>query len=221
METYQKWTTPYFSTPKLIDPVSGLVEIDGVQGLLMPRDIEVLCHYASGLPRGARVVEIGSFMGLSALAMAKAFYIRQNYTARIYCVDTWEGSAEHRDMEVIEKGELFERFKRNIAESGLAAYFIPLRKDSVAASGEFQDESFDLIFVDGDHTFEGVSKDLVSWYPKLKPEGVFLGHDYGYPDVVNAVNSFIKDRELCVTLFGIPPYSGFMYRLDRLKAVLK
>jgi predicted O-methyltransferase YrrM len=220
MKTFAKWTTPTFSPPQVIDPESGLIEIDGVRGLLMPRDIEVLCHYAARLPRRAQVVEIGSFMGLSALVMAKTLYFRQNYTTRIFCVDTWEGSIEHKEMDVVRKGELFDIFKRNIEESGLAAFFIPIRKASVTASKDFQDLSLDLVFVDGDHTFEGVLSDLNSWYPKLKPGGVFLGHDYGYPGVVNAVNAFIRDRELCLTLLGIPPYSGFMYKLDPIKSFL-
>ncbi len=220
MDTYRNWMTPNFSAPKLIDPVSGLVEIDGVQGLLMPRDLQVLCYHAARLPQKSRILEIGSFMGLSALAMAKALYFNQNYATRIYCVDTWEGSIEHQSMEVINKGELFDNFKRNVGESGLATYIIPIRKDSVAASGDFQDASLDLLFIDGDHTYNGVLGDLTAWHPKLKPGGLFLGHDYGYPDVINAVRDFIRDRELCVTLYGVPPHSGFMYRIQPLSALL-
>jgi len=46
------------------------------------------------------------------------------------------------------------------------------------AAAEFQDESFDYIFIDGLHTYEQVLKDCENFYSKLKPGGVFAGHDY-------------------------------------------
>ena len=42
----------------------------------------------------------------------------------------------------------------------------------------FQDEMFDYIFIDGLHTYDQVLKDCENYYSKLKPGGVFAGHDY-------------------------------------------
>ncbi len=46
------------------------------------------------------------------------------------------------------------------------------------AAATFQDDSFDYIFIDGLHTYEQVLKDCKNFYGKLKPGGVFAGHDY-------------------------------------------
>jgi len=42
----------------------------------------------------------------------------------------------------------------------------------------FEDESLDFIFIDGLHTYEQVLKDCINYYPKIKKNGLFAGHDY-------------------------------------------
>jgi methyltransferase family protein len=40
------------------------------------------------------------------------------------------------------------------------------------------DESCDFVYIDADHSFDAVTVDLRTWYPKLKVGGVMSGHDY-------------------------------------------
>ena len=44
------------------------------------------------------------------------------------------------------------------------------------------DRPINLLFIDGDHSYEGVQKDHNSWVPKVKKGGVILYHDYDHPD---------------------------------------
>ncbi|MFZ2444824.1 MAG: class I SAM-dependent methyltransferase [Syntrophobacteraceae bacterium] len=155
MTVSRKWTDAL--SVKIIDNLS---EINGVNGYLQHGDLELLTHFAKQMPVNAKIAEIGSFLGLSGLIMAWTLYTSGKFGARIYCVDTWEGSMEHQSMEMIQKGNFFDLYKRNISESGLATYFVPIRKDSVDASRDFPDRSFDLIFIDGDHGFDGCLADL-------------------------------------------------------------
>lgn len=46
-----------------------------------------------------------------------------------------------------------------------------IREKSWIAADQFADGSFDLIYIDGDHTYEGVKKDLNAWYPKIRVGG--------------------------------------------------
>lgn len=57
-------------------------------------------------------------------------------------------------------------------------------------------ESLDFVYIDGDHSYEAVKKDLEAWYPKVKSGGMFCGHDYNYPDVERAVQEFAKSKGL-------------------------
>ena len=66
----------------------------------------------------------------------------------------------------------------------------------------FDDEYFDFVYIDGDHSYEAVIKDLDSWYPKLKEYGVMCGDDYGRysgQGVVKAVYEFAYKHKLVVT----------------------
>lgn len=40
------------------------------------------------------------------------------------------------------------------------------------------DREIALLFIDGDHYYEGVKKDIESWYPHVKPGGIILFHDF-------------------------------------------
>jgi hypothetical protein len=53
-----------------------------------------------------------------------------------------------------------------------------LRMDSVAAAAEFSDKSLPFVYLDGDHSYDGLRRDFAAWWPKVKPGGVIAGHDY-------------------------------------------
>ncbi|HET6499031.1 MAG TPA: class I SAM-dependent methyltransferase [Coriobacteriia bacterium] len=69
-----------------------------------------------------------------------------------------------------------------------------LHMDSVTAAGCVADGSLDFAFLDGDHSYDGVTRDLRAWAPKVRPGGLLCGHDYGRPDqgaVQAAVTAFL------------------------------
>ena len=72
-----------------------------------------------------------------------------------------------------------------------------IRGCSHEVAGLFQDGMFDWIYVDADHSYEGVMKDLLSYEPKMKSNGLILGHDYWLNEnsgVIEAVRDFCAQR---------------------------
>jgi hypothetical protein len=51
-----------------------------------------------------------------------------------------------------------------------------------------------VVFIDGDHTAEGVKADLEFWVDRLTPDGVLLGHDWDDGRVRGAVEAFAGQR---------------------------
>jgi len=62
-----------------------------------------------------------------------------------------------------------------------------IRKDTVESSYLFENNYFDFIFIDGDHTYKGVKRDIRAWKPKIKKNGWIIGHDIHMKGVKKAV----------------------------------
>lgn len=52
-----------------------------------------------------------------------------------------------------------------------------VRADSVETAKIFPDGYFDLVFIDADHTYEYVLRDIQAWLPKVRKGGMLSGHD--------------------------------------------
>jgi predicted O-methyltransferase YrrM len=50
--------------------------------------------------------------------------------------------------------------------------------ESGEAAKQIGDETFDWFWIDGDHRYHCIKRDLELWYPKVKYGGIFAGHDY-------------------------------------------
>jgi SAM-dependent methyltransferase len=81
------------------------------------------------------------------------------------------------------------------------------RFTSVEAAYLAKPYCMDFIFIDADHTYHAVKRDLTAWYPVLKPGGLFFGHDYNHPrdhqgiwGVKKAVDEFCVRRHLHLKL---------------------
>ena len=76
--------------------------------------------------------------------------------------------------------------------------------DSMQAADLLPDGSLDLVFIDGDHTYEPVQRDLAAWWPKLKADqqSIFCGHDYSkqFPGVIRAVDEWAAQSRQPVSL---------------------
>lgn len=55
--------------------------------------------------------------------------------------------------------------------------FVKVEGDSGIIHADFHDE-IDLLFVDGDHHYEAVKKDIAGWIPKVAMGGIVAFHDY-------------------------------------------
>lgn len=115
----------------------------------------------------------------------------------LYLVDRWCAyTQEEKERDGISEQRLFEDlvFKKAMKQalSRVQAYgkrALPLVMTSREASEQFEDMSMDFVFIDGDHSYEGVKEDIGLWLPKVKTGGYLCGHDYdSRPGVKQAVD---------------------------------
>lgn len=61
---------------------------------------------------------------------------------------------------------------------------------------QFENESIDIIYIDGDHSYDAVIRDLELYYPKIKKGGLVIGDDYNEKDVKLAIEAFAKKMDI-------------------------
>ena len=141
----------------------------------------LLFDLSRSLPPEPTVVEIGSYLGASTSFLAAG---ARTKGGTVYAVDTWT------NLEMTEGSrDTYEEFARNT--SALSRWIVPLRGLSKDVAPGF-DESIDLLFVDGGHSYDSVRTDLGSWLPKVRKSGTVVLHDYGWASgVKEAVREFL------------------------------
>lgn len=147
---------------------------------------------ARALPAPALVVEVGVYHGRSLLFLAerlRANRARDPRMTRLFGIDPSEW--DPRDYPTL---------LRNLAAAPPEELYVvhALRTTSTRAARMFDDRSLDMVFIDAEHTESSVLEDLDAWRPKVKPEGVLSGHDFGGadPGVEKAVRRHFSNEEL-------------------------
>lgn len=139
-------------------------------------------------PKASNWVEIGSYIGESALIFASFSFVKE-----LNCVDPFI-LGKRTDLEDCfrERLKIFMKPRRPKVHLHL--------ETSENYAPKVENKSIDVVYIDGDHSYEAVLKDLESWYPKLKEGGFLCGHDYNpvgkHKGVYKAVNEFIDHRNL-------------------------
>lgn len=125
------------------------------------------------------IVEIGAYVGASASAFASGLESARNAAARIYCIDTWNNDAMSEGQR-----DTMELFLRNTAVH--RNRIVPVRSWSTDAVDTIraQANSIDLLFIDGDHSYEGCLADWKAYAPLLSPTALVAFHDVGWADGV-------------------------------------
>lgn len=96
-------------------------------------------------------------------------------------------------------GEVRKAAEAKIQYFGDRAQLLPM--PSVEAAASLPDSSVDVVFIDGDHSYAQVVRDINAWEPKVKPGGFLCGHDFGnHPDVARAVLEHAASRNKTVRL---------------------
>lgn len=142
------------------------------------------------------IVEIGSWQGRSTCFFAQA--CRDSNNGIVRAIDHFKGNVgkeHHYAVGQPDLSDLEPNFRRNVAEAGLdpwvKLYNMPAQEAADKHTKDFNDVR--LLFIDGDHSYEGVTRDISLFSPLLKSGGLIVFDDYhnGGGGVVKAVGEHI------------------------------
>lgn len=170
-----------------------------IKGMITPRAGEELFTLAYMQKLQGDVVEIGSFQGKSTYFLGSAVKLSSN--GKMYAIDHFKGNVGKENYYKIEKNDLsdLERgFKQNIKKTFLENTVHLINEPVKDAINKISDDSVRFLFIDGDHTAEGVKLDLELFKNKLKSQAIIVFDDYAptFPGVIEVANKFIKTNKI-------------------------
>jgi predicted O-methyltransferase YrrM len=126
------------------------------------------------------IVEIGSYIGASACCFGAA--VMTSGSGKIICIDTWYNDAMSEGNR-----DTWKEFQENTREYKDFIFSIRGFSTDVIQSVRDVTSDLDVLFIDGDHSYEGVKADWEAYKSFLKNGSVVIFHDYGWAEGVKRV----------------------------------
>lgn len=142
------------------------------------------------LAAGRTVLEVGSYLGHSTVAMARTASV-------VHAVDWFRGDPHAGDEETVHP------FLDNLVAHGVRDTVVTHVGRSEDVLPLFREGAFDFGFHDAYHTTEAVERDAVAMLRVLAPGSLLAFHDYGLFGVKEAVDALGDIVELTDTLVVI------------------
>jgi MMP 1-O-methyltransferase len=165
-------------------PILPYVSIDG---WLSVDEAIALYELACALPHEQpTAVEIGCWQGKSSVCLARGLAGKD--TPRLYCIDPFDASGDtasrgqYHDRAKGIAGPLRTAFEQNLRDAAVRD-IVEVREGLSHEHAPAWQTPIDLLFLDGDHSYEAVRRDFRDWAPKVRAGGVLCMHD-----VVHAVH---------------------------------
>lgn len=177
-------------------------------------------YYSLKLDRPAKILEIGTYTGISLINMVKLIPNSLGYG-----LDKWANYSNSKDlesnlMEYIEPLEIEKTFYKNVAAENLTDRIAGIKGDSkeILLRMIKNNELFDFIYVDGSHKAIDCYLDIFLSWKLLNNGGVFVIDDYFYftdnklESPFEAVNIFLEEKKGEYNIL----YSGYRVFLEKL-----
>lgn len=142
------------------------------------------------------VLEIGSYVGASACCIGAA--MKKSGFGRVFCIDTWTNDAMTEGCR-----DTYAEFLKNT--DIFAEFIIPVRGFSteVVKQIAIKTNHVDMLFIDGDHSYDGVKADWDAYKGFLKAGSIVVFHDWGWAEGVKRV--ILEDATPLVSSFDSLP----------------
>lgn len=163
-----------------------------IQGYMSEPALQWLAEQAS---KHSVIVELGSFCGRSTRALA------DNTPGKVYAIDDWKGVRKTQwgpaTKEMQDDGPIsFVAFCQNMEDHLLVTGKVkPIRMDhaEVELLWPRLPDSPDMVFIDGDHDYASVKRDIMIWSQRIEEGGLLCGDDISWPGVREAVDELVPD----------------------------
>jgi hypothetical protein len=154
--------------------------------------------------------DVGAEIGVHRGELS-AFFINNAKPSLLHLIDPWRWFGSEKYIDTLYGGQkggqqsnmdarfskVLKKFKHEIRNGQVQIH----RMLSTEAAKFIENDSLDWIYIDGDHSYQGVMADLKNYYSKVKNGGYIIGDDYDRfnwygDDVIRAVADFVKKYDV-------------------------
>lgn len=177
-------------------PLGGL-SIDDYKELyhLVAKNAYNTGHNVSGI----KIADVGAWTGLSSLLFAS---IASPKGGKVLSVDWFQGS-EATNLSFAGKYFNIKRiFLENIKQFEYSKVIEILEGNTAEIANRITNETLDVVFLDADHRYDYVKRDIQNWLPKVKKGGLLCGHDCEFLLTKGAetIFEYSKDKDIIEAL---------------------
>ena len=157
---------------------------------------------------GDHLIEIGTYFGQSACRMGELIKTHGK-DVKFDTIDTYEvldpsmragfhppQFIRYRFHPSLSTAPFSDIVRLHLNVLGVQDYVNLIICDSKIAWKLYDDESLKMVYIDGDHTAEGIIEDLNNYWPKVKKGGWFCGDDINYESVKESVLKFVEENNI-------------------------
>jgi predicted O-methyltransferase YrrM len=172
-----------------------------VDGWLTRREESLLFEQARRVPGDQCIVELGSWFGRSAILLGGGTVHGQG--AQVFAVDLFAAAGCAKDILEQRAGDaardFLGAFQDNLKKAGLQERVTPMRGATAELGHHWNGPPVGFLFIDADHSYEGVRSDWYSWRKRLIRRAKVAFHDYqnpAYEGVTRFVDELVSAREV-------------------------
>jgi len=129
---------------------------------------------------------------------------------KLYLIDPWRHLDNYKDISNHNDDDFEKIFLDVYKKTDKFNDRVKIIRDSAENfNSNFSDSFFDFLYLDANHSYEESKKDIYMWYDKVRPGGVFSGHDYlngslpqGEFGVKQAIDEFVQEKNLKLQITG-------------------
>jgi hypothetical protein len=116
--------------------------------------------------------------------------------AHIWAVDPWRFYPDWPSWDNAKHLRHERQF--DLVKNRYPSQILKMKMTSLEAAEKLPDQSLDLVFLDGDHSYSAVKADIEAWLPKVRRGGILSGHDYDntakYGEYFKGVDKAVDER---------------------------
>lgn len=161
------------------------------------------------LPKNMKIAELGIFKGEFSKIILEKVSPSELFLVDLFPEEICSGDKDGNNIVWVNLEQMYDQI---VEEFKQFQHIKVIKSYTSDFLNSLEDEYLDAVYIDADHSYEGVKLDLNLSLKKVKKGGIIMGHDYTYdkfPGVVNAVNQFCENNNLKIDILtedGCPTY---------------